>query len=279
MFRDFYPAVPPAGTNPPQSQMELFSSPQYSQPPRQYPAQQPYQPPYPTQPYQEPIPYGYSSQSTYIQQYPQQYPTTPQRPFQPAPPEQGGFYAHPPERCWDPKQIWDEYNHPPDPQYGVPENQRGQIESGDLVKPERRQVQPGQEGERGLGATVLGGGAGAFLGHKALKNHGMIGTIGGLVLGAIAANAYEYHEKEKKEHQREERAFDSGYEDGREKDRGIEDGYYDGDRTSYEDDYYEDRPRHHHHHPEHDYDVDYDDGESYHQDDYRQEDYYRRDDY
>ena len=38
----------------------------------------------------------------------------------------------------------------------------------------------GAEGERGLGKTLLGGTAGAFLGHQA--GHGMLGALGGAVV-------------------------------------------------------------------------------------------------
>ncbi|KAF3398877.1 hypothetical protein DPV78_006651 [Talaromyces pinophilus] len=50
-----------------------------------------------------------------------------------------------------------------------------------------------QEGERGLGATVVGATGGAFLGHHFGKDsgHGTLGTIGGGVAGALLANAVE----------------------------------------------------------------------------------------
>ncbi|KAL3457021.1 hypothetical protein BJX64DRAFT_29121 [Aspergillus heterothallicus] len=46
------------------------------------------------------------------------------------------------------------------------------------------------EGERGLGATVVGGAGGAFVGHKVGKksDHGTLGAIGGAVAGAVVAN-------------------------------------------------------------------------------------------
>jgi len=47
----------------------------------------------------------------------------------------------------------------------------------------------GGDGERGLGATLLGGAAGAFLGDQADK--GVLGTVGGAVLGAVAAGALD----------------------------------------------------------------------------------------
>jgi len=45
----------------------------------------------------------------------------------------------------------------------------------------------GAEGDRGLGSTLIGGASGAFLGNK--LGGGALGTIGGLVAGAIGANA------------------------------------------------------------------------------------------
>ncbi|KAK5109616.1 hypothetical protein LTR62_006853 [Meristemomyces frigidus] len=61
----------------------------------------------------------------------------------------------------------------------------------------------GGDGERGLGATLLGGAAGAFLGDQADK--GMLGTVGGAVLGALAAKAGEkqWDKREKKKETKE----------------------------------------------------------------------------
>lgn len=171
-----------------------------------------------------------------------------------------------------------DYNNPPQPQYGIPESKRTNQEGSDprFVFPSNNSQQQAQQGdgERGLGATVLGGGAGAFLGHK--LEHGALGTIGGLAIGAIAANAFEHHEKKKKEERRELRASDEGYEEGEDRpryhshSRDIEDSYYTDDR--YEEAEYE--PQHHHHHHHHNYDDDYnEDG------DYQDGSYYRREDY
>lgn len=52
-----------------------------------------------------------------------------------------------------------------------------------------QQGQPGavgQEGDRGLGSTLLGGAAGGFVGKK--LSHGILGTAGGAVLGAVGMN-------------------------------------------------------------------------------------------
>ncbi|KAJ5113196.1 hypothetical protein N7456_001730 [Penicillium angulare] len=51
------------------------------------------------------------------------------------------------------------------------------------------QLRP-REGERGLGATVLGGTGGAVVGHHFGKksDHGTLGTVGGALAGAVLAN-------------------------------------------------------------------------------------------
>ncbi|KAK4541652.1 hypothetical protein LTR36_007796 [Oleoguttula mirabilis] len=71
----------------------------------------------------------------------------------------------------------------------------------------------GGDGERGLGATLLGGAAGAFIGDqvgsKGKGKHGKdsaLGTLGGALVGAIGAHAaerqWEKREKSKEEHER-----------------------------------------------------------------------------
>ncbi|TKA33961.1 hypothetical protein B0A54_14838 [Friedmanniomyces endolithicus] len=77
------------------------------------------------------------------------------------------------------------------------------------------------DSERGLGATLLGGAAGAFLGDQADK--GILGTVGGAVLGALAAKAGE-KQIEKRQQKKEEggkRRRDSDY-------VGSPDAYYGG---------------------------------------------------
>ncbi|KAF2216625.1 hypothetical protein CERZMDRAFT_104813 [Cercospora zeae-maydis SCOH1-5] len=61
-----------------------------------------------------------------------------------------------------------------------------------------RDVWGASEGERGLATNILGGAGGAFLGHKFGKG-GAIGTIGGALVGAIAAQAAERHYAKRKE--------------------------------------------------------------------------------
>ncbi|KZF23327.1 hypothetical protein L228DRAFT_113989 [Xylona heveae TC161] len=55
----------------------------------------------------------------------------------------------------------------------------------------------GHEGERGLGATLLGAAGGGFVGHEA--GGGALGTIAGTLIGAIGANVLENrHEKRRR---------------------------------------------------------------------------------
>lgn len=50
------------------------------------------------------------------------------------------------------------------------------------------------EGEKGLGATLIGSAGGGFLGHQ--LGGGALGTIGGMIAGAVGANVLENkHEK------------------------------------------------------------------------------------
>jgi len=68
------------------------------------------------------------------------------------------------------------------------------------------------DGERGLGATLLGGAAGAFLGEQTDK--GALGTVGGAVVGAIAATAGEKHLDKLKEAKGREKDARRRYEEG-----------------------------------------------------------------
>ncbi|KXT04596.1 hypothetical protein AC578_8681 [Pseudocercospora eumusae] len=73
-----------------------------------------------------------------------------------------------------------------------------------------RDVFGASDGERGMGAQLLGGAAGALLGHKFAD--GALGTVGGAVLGAIASGAAERHyEKRKGEKVYKRRSLDDGY--------------------------------------------------------------------
>ncbi|KAI0880559.1 uncharacterized protein GGS22DRAFT_174694 [Annulohypoxylon maeteangense] len=65
--------------------------------------------------------------------------------------------------------------------------------------PNRAPGQEGEDGERGLGATLIGGGAGGFLGHKLGK--GKLGTMLGSAVGAVAANMIEHKFERKNSNQ------------------------------------------------------------------------------
>ena len=76
------------------------------------------------------------------------------------------------------------------PQYG----QQQQHGYGDQQHQQGQYGQPGvpggpsgpADGERGLGSTLIGGAGGAFLGNQ--LGGGALGTIGGLIAGAVGAN-------------------------------------------------------------------------------------------
>jgi hypothetical protein len=67
---------------------------------------------------------------------------------------------------------------------------------------------PGQDGEKGLGATLLGGASGGFLAHEV--GGGLLGTLVGSVAGAIGANALEKKHKKSKEGKKHKSSSD-GY--------------------------------------------------------------------
>ncbi|EME81672.1 uncharacterized protein MYCFIDRAFT_197006 [Pseudocercospora fijiensis CIRAD86] len=244
---------------------------------------------YPPQQYS---PQGYDHPQYQSPPYPDHFPGEAPPPrqtyYSPPPQQQYISYTYPhtsqqkqdPEPAWDPKRIYAEYGAGPKSENkGLGDFSSNQHHQGGL-----QQSHVGQQDERGIGATVLGGAGGAFLGHE--MGHGKLATLSGLAIGAIAANAFEHHHREKKKHEREGvREYDRGFvgEEERERERGIgeeesEDEYRErcrGINNEYEDerdyDDEEERPRHHHHY-QRDYDDSYvDDGE------YQVEDYYRRD--
>ncbi|OOO13694.1 17 kDa surface antigen [Aspergillus oryzae] len=77
-----------------------------------------------------------------------------------------------------------EHNLPSDPNT----YEQDQTEWRDPTNPEYGPK--GEEGEKGLGSTLVGGAGGAFVGHEDGKksDHGVLGTIGGAIAGAFAAN-------------------------------------------------------------------------------------------
>ncbi|KAG7102964.1 hypothetical protein HYQ44_017052 [Verticillium longisporum] len=83
------------------------------------------------------------------------------------------------------------------PQHG------GLQQSGYPAYPQQGQ-HGGPQDERGLGATLVGGGAAGWAAHAA--GGGALGTIGGAVAGAIGANLLENKfEKKHKKHKKEKK--------------------------------------------------------------------------
>ncbi|KAK4989255.1 hypothetical protein LTR50_003361 [Elasticomyces elasticus] len=187
-----YGAPPPQQYSPQNQQYGHSSYPQQQYPP-------PLQQPYPSDPYQQSLPPPQQNYAPYQPPPPQYgthspapsyntqvapYPIDSQehtRSYSPYPPpnhHQSG-YAPPP--------LSTRYDQPGYHQ-GAPAQQRGQYDQG--------YGGPGgaAEGEKGLGATLVGGAGGAFLGHE--LGGGPLGLIGGLIAGAVGANALENrHEK------------------------------------------------------------------------------------
>jgi hypothetical protein len=114
--------------------------------------------------------YGAPPQGQYDQSY------DPNRSHSPYPPPQQHLQGY-----QDPHQQQQQHGYGDQQQgYGAPQPAYGQ-----------QHGQPGApggpaEGDRGLGSTLIGGASGAFLGNK--LGGGALGTIGGLVAGAIGAN-------------------------------------------------------------------------------------------
>ncbi|KAK4505971.1 hypothetical protein PRZ48_003936 [Zasmidium cellare] len=71
-----------------------------------------------------------------------------------------------------------------------------------------RDVFGGSEGERGLGAKIAGGAGGALLGHELSDN--VLGTLGGAVVGAVAANVFEKHHEKRQTAKMAKRASRDG---------------------------------------------------------------------
>lgn len=80
--------------------------------------------------------------------------------------------------------------------------QQGGPYGGSSAYPGGDQGQPGPDGERGLGATLVGGGAAGWAAHKA--GGGLLSSLAGAAAGAIGANLIEHkfkkHKKDKKNH-------------------------------------------------------------------------------
>ncbi|TRX93584.1 hypothetical protein FHL15_005556 [Xylaria flabelliformis] len=162
-----------------------------SYPPRQS------QSPYPSQPQYAPSP-SHSPYPPQQQQQQQPYGGSPYPSYAP-PPQQSQGHLSP-------------YPYPQQPQYARPGSAHsdappypGSVSGSASPLPRPHSADPyaaqqqqydrdpngggAEDGERGLGATLLGGGAGGFLGHKLGK--GKFGTLLGSAVGAVAANVIE----------------------------------------------------------------------------------------
>ncbi|KAK0762771.1 hypothetical protein N5P37_005589 [Trichoderma harzianum] len=108
--------------------------------------------------------------------YPQQG-TTPQQQLSQAPPFQG----------------YDANSRPPANLNGQPQHDHNRDQNVTFTQQFPLGTAPGSEeanGERGLGAAVVGGGIGAFAAKK--SGGGLLGAIGGAAAGAIGANMLEH---------------------------------------------------------------------------------------
>ncbi|KAL6815254.1 hypothetical protein GGI42DRAFT_348217 [Trichoderma sp. SZMC 28013] len=108
--------------------------------------------------------------------YPQQG-STPQQQLSQAPPFWG----------------YDANSHPPANLNGQPQYDQNRDQNAPFTQQFPLGTAPGSEeanGERGLGATVVGGGIGAFAAKK--SGGGLLGAIGGAAAGAIGANMLEH---------------------------------------------------------------------------------------
>ena len=74
------------------------------------------------------------------------------------------------------------------PPYAPPTGPGAYADSRDYYEDEKKPKKD-HSTEKGIGATLVGGGAGAFLGHE--LGGGALGTVGGMIAGAVGANALE----------------------------------------------------------------------------------------
>merc|ERR1711981_819910 len=121
--------------------------------------------------------------------------------------DQGGYNQGPPQAQYGQQPAYDQQrDHSPYPPagqyapYGAP--QQGQHAGpgayADPNLPPGAAGPDGPEGERGLGKTLLGGTAGALLGHQA--GHGMLGALGGAVVANMLGGDKDKKKKKHKHH-------------------------------------------------------------------------------
>ncbi|PNP56399.1 hypothetical protein THARTR1_03555 [Trichoderma harzianum] len=102
-----------------------------------------------------------------------------------------------PQQASTPQQGHDANSHPPANLNGRPQYDQNRDQNVPFTQQFPLGTAPGSvdaNGDRGLGATVVGGGIGAFAAKK--SGGGLLGAIGGAAAGAIGANmlqhAYKY---------------------------------------------------------------------------------------
>ncbi|KJK84483.1 hypothetical protein H634G_00004 [Metarhizium anisopliae BRIP 53293] len=138
----------------------------------------------------------YSQQSGYQNQYNQQQPSYGQGQPQQGYNNQYGNRGHSPQPS---QQYGQSGGAAADYAAGAPQGQyaTGPTGPGGPGGPEGA---VGPDGERGLGATLVGGGGAAWAAHKA--GGGFLGTAGAAIAGAIGANVLEhaFDKKKKKKH-------------------------------------------------------------------------------
>ncbi|MCJ1255276.1 hypothetical protein MMC24_003092 [Lignoscripta atroalba] len=128
----------------------------------------------------------------------------PQHPYDqnyasPAPPDYSSGYAPPVQQQYQPpasasQSYYDEHPHQTQSSHShYDDHPSGPGAYADRGYENHAPGVGGPEGERGLGATLIGAGSGAFVGHE--LGGGTLGTIGGIIAGAVGANALEKHHK------------------------------------------------------------------------------------
>ncbi|QYS97803.1 hypothetical protein H0G86_005015 [Trichoderma simmonsii] len=98
-----------------------------------------------------------------------------------------------PQQGSTPQQGYDANSRPPANLNGQPQYDQNRDPNVAFTQQFPLGTAPGSEeanGERGLGATVVGGGIGAFAAKK--SGGGLLGAIGGAAAGAIGANMLEH---------------------------------------------------------------------------------------
>ncbi|KAL5092965.1 hypothetical protein Trisim1_000691 [Trichoderma cf. simile WF8] len=98
-----------------------------------------------------------------------------------------------PQQGSTPQQGYDANGRPPANLHGQPQYDHNKDQNVASTQQFPLGTAPGSEeanGERGLGATVVGGGIGAFAAKK--SGGGLLGAIGGAAAGAIGANMLEH---------------------------------------------------------------------------------------